>query len=701
MTQVEHAWAKIRRQEYAAASKDLGVLRGLYPRHRDVLYLLAVSLRCLGRLSEALEVLEELEQHHSMYARVFEERGLCHVAQGAAEAAIMALSKAVTLNPWLPVSWSALHTLYRQCERPHDAAAAARCRAALERLPGAVRTALILFADGEIDAAELLVRKYLREHGAHIEGLRLLARIAMMHDEAHDAEIILEKVLKVAPEYYAARYEYALALLEQRKHRVARQELERLLAADADNHAYRVAYATACARLGDLEQSIVAYRQLASREPGAPEAHLAIGHALKSLGRSGEASQSYRVAASLRSGYAAACWHLAALREFRFDDAELERMIHEESDAGTAQVDRYHLCFAVGKALEGRGEYAQSFRYYERGNALKKRECAYRAEMVEEIARRKITTCTPEFFAARQGWGCPDAAPIFIVGLPRAGSTLIEQILASHSEVDATMELPNISLLVRERNKHVHAPDDARYPGALGELTRDECMRLGERYIRETLEYRLGKRFFVDKWPDNFHDLGFIHLILPNARIVDARRDPMACCFGIFKQLFPSGAGAEFAYSFEDIAGYYRIYLELMRHWDAVLPGKILRIQHEELVTKFSATVRRLLEFCDLRPEPACLEFHKTERAVYTLSAEQVRQPINRDSMCQWRHFEPWLGPLQAALMKLGVATREGPVPRSSNELMQATVGNCAHRHGESTGAVRGDTIGPAGGHPC
>jgi hypothetical protein len=328
----------------------------------------------------------------------------------------------------------------------------------------------------------------------------------------------------------------------------------------------------------------------------------------------------------------------------------------EEGVAGVAVKDRYHLCFALGKALEDRADYAQSFTYYERGNSLKKVECRYRPEMTERNAQQQMSVCTREFFAARQGWGSPDRSPIFVVGLPRSGSTLIEQILASHSQVEGTMELADIPRLVQDLQGRETGTSAARYPAVLAELSADDCQRLGEKYLADTLVYRKGAPFFVDKMPNNFRHLGLIHLILPNATIIDARREPLACCFSNFKQLFASGQ--QFTYGFDDIARYYRMYVELMAHWDGALPGKLLRVQHEDVVEDLEASVRRILEFCGLEFEPGCVEFHKTRRAVHTASSEQVRQPINRDGVDHWRHFEPWLGPLQAALGPLVSAAR-------------------------------------------
>ena len=311
-------------------------------------------------------------------------------------------------------------------------------------------------------------------------------------------------------------------------------------------------------------------------------------------------------------------------------------------------MDRYHLCFAIGKGLEDNGEYAESFHYYERGNALKRSESKYRAEIIENNTRQQIEVCQPEFFARLAGCGAPNPDPIFIVGLPRSGSTLIEQILASHSRVEGTQELANVQQIVR--NLRGRDPDlyNPRYPRILAEMSAGEFRPLGEQYLATTRVYRTDKPLFIDKMPNNFRHLGLIHLMLPNARIIDARREPMACCFSNLKQLFANGQ--EFTYSIEDIARYYRTYLELMRHWDRVLPGRILRIQHEEVVEDLEGNVRRILNFCGLEFEPECIEFHKTERSVRTASSEQVRQPIFREGLDQWTNFEPWLEPLKEAL---------------------------------------------------
>jgi tetratricopeptide (TPR) repeat protein len=376
--------------------------------------------------------------------------------------------------------------------------------------------------------------------------------------------------------------------------------------------------------------------------------HLSVAHALKTLGRQDESIEAYRAAAAARPNYGDAYWSLANLKTYRFTEEEITRMRSEEAAPTTALVDRYHLCFALGKALEDRGEYAESYRYYESGNALKKSESRYRPEPIERNTRLQIEVCTREFFSRRQGVGAPSPDPIFIVGLPRAGSTLLEQILASHSRVEGTQELADIPRTVLEFQGRDPDLANPRYPRVLGELPPEEFLRLGEKYLSDTRAYRTNKAFFIDKMPNNFRHIGLIHLMLPNAKIIDARREPMACCFSNLKQLFASGQ--EFTYSIDDIARYYRTYLDLMQHWDEALPGKILRVWHEDVVDDLEANVRRILDFCGLDFEPACVEFYKTERSVRTASSEQVRQPIFREGLDQWRNFEPWLEPLKNAL---------------------------------------------------
>jgi len=645
--------ALMQASRYEEALRAGETLRRKVPENRDVLYMIAVSQRYLKQPHAALATLAQLQAVHPTYSRLFQERGHCHAALRAPEAALEAYLQAVNLNPALPASWEALRVLFRACGEAAESETAASHVAKLKTLAPAVVTASSMFADGETFEAEAVIRRHLKSHPTDVEAMRLLARIGVKLDILDDAEFLLESVLAFSPNYHLARYDYVRVLLQRHRNAPALAEAKTLLRADPRNRDYRAAYASACVGLADYEEAIRTYRDLLAEAPKAPDLHLSVGHALKTLGRQPEAIAAYQAAYQVNPSFGDAYWSLANLKTYRFTEAEIAGMRAQEADSGTSLVDRYHLCFALGKALEDRGEYAESFTYYERGNALKKDEIPYRPETTERHARLQISLFTPAFVAARRGFGCPRPDPIFVVGLPRAGSTLIEQILASHSQVEGTMELSDITRLVVRLQGRQFNETAPRYPGVLAELSADQFRAFGEKYLADTQIYRTNRPFFIDKNPNNFRHIGLIHLILPNAKIIDARREPMACCFSNFKQLFASGQ--EFTYSLEDIARYYRSYVELMAHWDEVLPGRILRVQHEDVVENLEENVRRILDFCGLDFQQSCLEFYKTERSVRTASSEQVRRPIFKDGLNQWEKFEPWLGELRQALDRKNV----------------------------------------------
>jgi tetratricopeptide (TPR) repeat protein len=643
----------LRRHQFAEALAAGEALLDGNPQHRDALLCVAIAQRFLGRVAAAQSTLARLEPLQPGFSRLHEERGNCFVALKQAGPAIEAFLVAVNINHALPTSWSMLEGLYRMTGQPDNAAMAAGHVAILRKLPPAVVTATGLFMDGDLDAAEPMIRAFLLEHGNQVEAMRLLARIGMMRKVFDDAELLLAAVMELAPDYGAARAEYAEVLIELHKYPQARRELERLLEKNPANRLlYQNLHAATSVGLGEHDRAVATYRELLAATPEDPDLHLSVAHALKTLGRREEAIESYRRAALCRPGFGDAYWSLANLKTYRFTDEELASLKDLQAAPSLRTADRYHLHFALGKALEDRGEYAESFQSYARGNALKRIESNYRPEIIESNTRQQIEVCTREFFDAREGWGMPDSDPIFIVGLPRSGSTLLEQILASHSQVEGTQELPNIQQIVGNLRGREPDLNNPRYPRILTDLTGEDLRQLGEQYLTATRVYRSGKPhavpFFIDKMPNNFRHLGLIRLMLPNAKIIDARREPIACCFGNLKQLFAKGQ--EFTYSIEDIARYYRTYIELMRHWDAVLPGRVLRMQHEDVVDDLEGSVRRLLEFCGLDFESHCVEFHKTVRSVRTASSEQVRQPIYREGLDQWKNFEPWLEPLKTAL---------------------------------------------------
>jgi tetratricopeptide (TPR) repeat protein len=635
--------SKLRRHYEALVAAE--TLASKEPQNRDALYLVAANQRCLNQITEALVTLERLERQHPTFSLLFQERGYCYLTLADAPGATDAFLRAVNLNPALTQSWTMLERLYRAAGEAKAAVAAREQVSMLQRLPPEVVRAGSLFSDGELAVAEKILSAYLNHGGNHAEAFRLLARIKQQCNAFDDAERLFEAVLQIAPNYRAARVDYVRTLLDGQKYLRAHEVVASLLDLEPGNRDILSLYAIACVGLGRHQSAIEVYRRLLADSSCSAELHVALGHSLQSVGQQNEAVSCYHAAAAVKPSFGDAYWSLANLKTYRFSEDEIASMRAEEASPAARHVDRYHLCFALGKAYEDKNKYAESWRFYERGNALKRAEIRYRPEVIEINTRKQIEVCTAEFFAVRGGFGAPDSDPIFIVGLPRSGSTLIEQILASHSQVHGTQELPEVPRIVRGLDGPRTDPYNPRYPGVLAELAPEELCALGKRYINDTRAYRGDKPFFIDKMPNNFPHVGLIHLILPNAKIIDVRREPMACCFSNLKQLFASGQ--EFSYGMEDIARYYRTYIELMQHWDAVLPGRILRVCYEDVVEDLERNVRRILEFCDLEVERVCLEFYKQHRSVATASSEQVRQPVFREGLLQWRNYEPWLGQLK------------------------------------------------------
>ncbi len=621
---------------------------------RDALLREAMALRARGRTTDALAALERLAASYPGFSRLYQERGHCYIQRRDASAALEALHEAVGLNPTLPASWDMLEQLYRMRGETATAGFAAQQLAALKQLPPQIVVANSLYADGDLAPAEAVLRDFLGSDTGNVGALRLLARIRMERGAPAEAEALLVSVLARAPDYHAARFDYAMGLLQGQKHLAARQEAERLLKTDPDHRDYLKVYAAACVGLGDHAPVIDLYEKLLADQSSSgtevAELRLFRANALKVTGRQAEAIADYRAALAARADYGVAWFSLANLKTYRFSDDDLARMRAAEARPDLQDMDRVYLAFALGKALEDRAEYADSWAFYARGNALRKGLGRYRSDVAEACAARLTSLFTAEFFAARAGWGADDAAPIFILGLPRSGSTLVEQILASHVQVEGTQELTEIGRYAGELcglDADCGLPLD---PQAVLGLTNEAARALGARFLEETQTYRrLGRPFFIDKMPNNVWHIGLIHLILPRATIIDVRREPMACGFSNLKQLFGTTNHA-FTYGADDIARYYRTYLQLMGHWDDVLPNRVLRVHYEDLVGDLEGNVRRMLDHCGLSFEPACLAFHETRRSVRTPSSEQVRQPIGREGLDHWQNYEPWLIPLRDAL---------------------------------------------------
>jgi tetratricopeptide (TPR) repeat protein len=513
----------------------------------------------------------------------------------------------------------------------------------------ALMQAAVALGDNRLSVAEHALRARLKQAPTDVAAIRMLAEVAARLGRNGDAEKLLARALELAPSFEAARHNYAIVLYRQQKGEAALAEIERLLQVDPNNLGYRNLMAAALARLGEYPRAIPLYIKLLKDIPGEARLWLSYGHALRSTGRQDECIAAYRRCIALAPGFGEAYWSLANLKTYRFAGVEIEAMRSAVRRADLRDEDRYHLEFSLGKAFEDGADFAASFTHYANGNALRRKSAGYNADETTVHVRRSKALFTKNFFGQRAGSGAPAPDPIFVVGLPRAGSTLIEQILSSHSQVEGTMELPDISHLARELSGQKLKGDASKYPETVGDLDRAQLRALGEAYIARTrVQRKTDRSFFIDKMPNNFAHTGMIHLILPNAKIIDARRHPMANCFSAFKQHF--ARGQTFTYDLTELGRYYRDYVELMAHFDDVLPGRVHRVHYERMVADTEGEIRRLLAYCGLPFEEACLRFNETERAVRTASSEQVRQPIFTDAVEQWRNYEQWLQPLREAL---------------------------------------------------
>lgn len=606
----------------------------------------ARRVRLSGNCVAALVRLDALEKIHPKSGLLWQERALGLQARGDAAAAVEAFRRAVEFNNALPESWRALIEFSRAAADRSQLPRATAALAQLESLPPELLDASCRLGEGDIDGAEPLIRGYLRSHGAHLEGMRLLAQACIGKKNYDDAELLLEAVLDRDPRSHEAQCDLCRIFVLRQRYYPALLQAQGLLAREPGDPKIRKLYASACDGLGRFDEALRVYRELLEETPEDPELELAIAFALRAQGRPEQAVAGFQHATRLTGCAGSAYAALADMKTYRFSDAEIAALRRIETDGGS-DLQRLSASFALGKALEDRKQYEEAFRCYARGNALRRAELRYDSDASERYMALRESLFTPEFFTARRGRGCPSPDPLFIVGMPRTGSTLLEQILASHPQVDGTLELPEIPRLVRQFRARDSDTSD-RYAAVLVDLSAQELRRLGEIYLEETRVYRTGAPLFVDKMPSNFQEVGFIHLILPNAKIIDVRRSAMACCFSNFKQLFSNGQ--EFSYDLKDVGRYYRSYVRLMDHWDRVLPGTVLKVWYEDLVTDLEATVRRVLDFCGLPFEHSCLEFYKTQRSVRTVSSEQVRRPINRDGLELWRNYERWLGPLRQSL---------------------------------------------------
>jgi len=645
---LESVKQKIVAKRFDEALTELDVFLQDDPDNLDALYMAAVCHRYRRSFDEALDCLHRLKTLAPDHGRAYQEEGHTHRDSGRDDQALLAYVRATQFNPALIAAWREQARILSQQGQSRQLQRVRREIERLEQLPKPLLAGIDLVSQGRLLKAEDLVRRFLQQVPHHVEGMRLLADIGIRLGVLDDAEFLLEAAVRFEPDHSGARIDYIQALRKRQKYHAALEQARLLLDTAPDDPQFRSIYAIECMQTGDYETAIGIFDGILAEFPRDPVTLTSRGHALKTCGRYEEAVDSYRTALESTPHYGEAWYSLANLKVYTFSDDELALMQQQGGNSNLSHLDRVYLSFALGKALEDRDDYEDAFRCYARGNGLKKTQSRYDAGTISDEfdATRKV--CTRRLFEARAGSGHDAPDPIFVVGLPRAGSTLIEQILSSHSAIDGTLELPNILSLSQRLRRRGRSDEGSPFPRLLAELDEEELRSFGEEYIEETRVHRQGAPYFIDKMPNNFRHVGLIRLILPQAKIIDARRSPMACCVSAFKQLFAEGQ--EFSYDLVDLGRYYRDYVALMRHWDEVLPGFVLRVLHEDVVDDLEAQVRRMLDFLGLPFEQSCLEFHRTERSVRTPSSEQVRQPIYTSGLEQWRNFEQHLGPLQAAL---------------------------------------------------
>ena len=639
------AFEAVRLGRFQSAERQLRDIQRTHPGESNSLHLLGVALLAQGRLAEAVQTLERTVAAAPGFQHARIDLARAHRQQGRLQAALAALEAVLSEKPALAAAWLAQGDVLADLGRFAQARFAFEQARLLDPHRQRIEAATGALAGADYRRAEEIFREVLKGDTGHLAALAGLAAVAIRAGNTRGAERLLLHARTHSDRHPLVQRAWGHVLLAAERLGEAQAAFGELLRLEPDNPQNWAALGSVYIKLLRQEEALSAYEQAARLNPAQAGFRLAIGHLHKTLGRRAQCEAAYRECLRLDPKYAEAYWSLADLKNYTFSDTELQAM-QSLLASGAAATDQAQLHFALARALEQRERYPEAFSEYAAGNALRRRTSPFSMQKFESKARRIQACFERDFFAARAGAGCADPAPIFIVGLPRSGSTLVEQILASHSQVEGTMELHNILAMVRELD-HRQADRDG-YPESIRPLGAAELTALGQRYIDETRAVRAGKPRFIDKMANNFSHVGLIHAILPAARIIDVRRHPMDACFSNFKQYFAHGQS--FSYDLGDLGHYYRCYLELMDHWDEVLPGRVMHLQYEQLIREPRETVGRLLEYCGLPFEPATLSFHENPRPVRTASSEQVRQPLYASGVGYWRRFASELEPLRASL---------------------------------------------------
>lgn len=643
-----HAERLLETDPRLAAEQARAILE-VVPRHADTTRLLAAALRLSGDAEGGLATIAPLAQALPNLPLAQLELALCLERLGRTAEAARAFDRASALEPRLSEAWRGLsESLELLGDRQGAERALARQLRASTHDPLLIEAATAL-SENRLGEAERVLRERLKADAGDVAAIRMLAETGARLGRYADAEALLTRCVELAPNFAAARHNLATMLYRQNKNLEALAQIEMLVAKDARHPGYANLYAAILARLGEYDRAIAVYDQVLKDYPNQPKGWMSYGHALKTVGRQADSVAAYRKALDLAPTLGEVWWSLANLKTVKFTAEDLAAMRQALEAEGLSDDDRLHLHYALGKAHEDAEAWDASFAHYAAGAAIRREQLEYDPEENTADTVRTKAVFSPAFIAARAGQGCPAPDPIFVVGLPRSGSTLVEQILASHSLVEGTMELPDLIVMARRLGGKTAKRAESTYPESLADLSPEDLKALGQEFIERTrIQRKTDKPFFIDKMPNNFAHTGLIHLILPNAKIIDARRHPLGCCFSGFKQHFARGQA--FSYDLTDIGRYYADYVDLMAHFDAVLPGRVHRVIYERLIEDPEAQIRALLDHCGLPFEEACLSPHENDRAVRTASSEQVRRPIFKDAVEHWQKFESHLGPLKQSL---------------------------------------------------
>lgn len=641
--------AKLLADQARLAEAQTDEILKVLPEQPNALLLNALAKARQGHLAAAEKVLLRLRTLRPQWFAVHLELGQLYRRMGMGDKALSALRESVALKADSPKAWLAIADIH---SANGDAAAADAAYAMqLRHSDGNPRllAAAAAMSENDIPVAERALKDYLHDNPTDVAAIRMLAEVAARLGRDQDAELLLERCLELSPGFNFARQNYAYILNRNNRFAKTLEQTEILLRDEPRNMSYRNLKAVALGKVGDFDAAIALYEEVLAEHPGYSRIWHSYGHTLKTAGRTDDAVAAYRRSIAIEPHYGEAYWSLANLKTFRFTDGDVAAMVAQIERTDLAEEDRFHFDFALGKALEDRREFEPSFRHYEEGNRRRKSLIQYNADRNTLKLRQNQRLFDAEFFKKRSHFGAADADPIFILGMPRAGSTLLEQILSSHSQVEGTMELPDVISVTKDLYRRQSDASSSTYYPMLGAMSAEQSDAYARRYLDNTrIQRRTDAPYFIDKMPNNYAHVALIQLMLPNAKIIDARRHPLACCFSNFKQHF--ARGQNFSYSLEDMGRYYRDYVELMAHFDAVLPGRICRVHYENMVQDTESEVRRVLAYCGLPFEEGCLRFFENERPVRTASSEQVRQPIYKEGVDHWRHYETWLGPLKDAL---------------------------------------------------